>query len=89
MVRNVHGMKEKARRHTVTMTSPYTWSVHSGYSGNDYTVGQLADGRYLCNCEWGRNYPCEECSHIIAAKDNLRDAAKRVADLLVAAFLGV
>jgi hypothetical protein len=75
-----HGKKltKKSRTHEVNLgANPAEFVVKSGSSGKEYTVTELADGRFFCTCDFNVWHPAGECSHTISVRNWLAEAGSR------------
>jgi len=78
MNRNGKGLTKKSRTHEVTLGSNRAeFIVKSGSSGKEYTVTELADGRFGCTCDWHKYHAYGECSHTISVREYLSQAGSR------------
>ena len=76
MQRHAKKLQTKSRTHAVTLDG-HGWTVTSGSSGKQYSVTELADGRFHCTCDWHYYHPYGECSHTAAVRDWIAKAGGR------------
>jgi hypothetical protein len=74
MKRHAKKLQNKSRKHEVILDG-HMFRVESGKSGKTYFVRPLPGDRFQCSCEWAKNYPHKDCSHTLAVREWLANAA--------------
>lgn len=76
-MRHAKELIEKSRTHQVLPGKRNEFVVLSEESGEEYTVFELADGRFAGTCPFHTYHPLSECSHTLAVRNWLAESEGR------------
>ena len=79
MKRRAKMLQVKAKSHTVDSLGDGKFEVTSASSGEKYLVRELANGGFICVCDWGKFHrtDIQPCSHVLAVEQYLEVAGGR------------
>ena len=79
MERHAKKLQQKAKKHTVNGIGNGQFEVTSASSGGTYVVHELANGGFICVCDWGKWHRTDinPCSHVLAVEEYLEQAGGR------------
>jgi len=79
MTRQAKSLQKKAKIHTVNPLGNGKFEVTSASSGEKYLVSELANGGFICVCDWGKWHRTDlnPCSHVLAVEEYLEVAGGR------------
>lgn len=75
MQRHAKDLQTKSRTHQVLPHRNGTFKVYSGTSGEAHIVRALTPNWFGCDCEWSKYHKYEDCSHTLAVREFLANAA--------------
>jgi len=78
-MRQAKSLQKKAKMHTVDSLGNGKFEVISASSGETYLVHELANGGFICTCDWGKYHRTDinPCSHVLAVEEWLEKAGNR------------
>jgi len=79
MKRQAKMLQGKAKRNVVDPIGNGKFWVTSATSGKRYLVSELANGGFICVCDWGKFHRTDfdPCSHVLAVEQYLEVAGGR------------
>jgi len=79
MTRQAKSLQKKAKMNEVDPVGNGKFWVTSATSGKRYLVSELANGGFICVCDWGKWHRTDlnPCSHVLAVEEYLEVAGGR------------